>query len=162
MLMLAQSYAPQMLMAAGVALALVVIMRSLRLRLKRGAEHLTPQERIERIKQKSGMEGDLRQMMVELEDLTRRFSAQLDAKSMRLERLLEEADQRIEELKRLNEAAPRSARPAADVPQQEEPLDPVAIEVYRLADSGKRPLEIARQLDEHVGKVELILALRQA
>lgn len=161
MLTLGLGYAPQMLMAAGVALALVVVMRSLRQRTRRGAEQLSPQERIERIKQKSGMEGDLRQMMVELEDLTRRFSAQLDAKSVRLERLLEEADERIAELKRLTDAP--GAKPApAQLSQPEEPLDPVAIEVYRLADSGKRPLEIARQLDEHVGKVELILALRQA
>lgn len=34
--------------------------------------------------------------------------------------------------------------------------------VYALADAGSSSDEIARQLDEHIGKVELILALREA
>ena len=33
--------------------------------------------------------------------------------------------------------------------------------IYDLADAGRSTLEIARQLDEPVGEVELILALRQ-
>lgn len=39
-------------------------------------------------------------------------------------------------------------------------VDPLAREVYQLADSGKSPVEIASALEEQVGKVELILALR--
>jgi hypothetical protein len=42
------------------------------------------------------------------------------------------------------------------------PADPVTRRVYELADDGLPPVEIARELDEHVGKVELILALRSA
>ena len=38
--------------------------------------------------------------------------------------------------------------------------DPLAASVYELADAGVDPIAIARQLNEHVGKVELILALR--
>lgn len=41
------------------------------------------------------------------------------------------------------------------------PLDPLARAVHELADEGKGPLQIAQELDEQVGKVELILALRQ-
>jgi hypothetical protein len=33
--------------------------------------------------------------------------------------------------------------------------------VYELADGGRDPVEIARALDEQIGKVELILALRE-
>ncbi len=40
------------------------------------------------------------------------------------------------------------------------PIDPLTANVYELADRGRSPLEIARYLDEQVGKVELILALR--
>lgn len=39
-------------------------------------------------------------------------------------------------------------------------LDPLTAEVYRLADHGATPQEIAARLDQHPGKVELILALR--
>jgi len=39
--------------------------------------------------------------------------------------------------------------------------DPITLEIYRLADTGLSPLEIARKLGQHTGKVELIIALRQ-
>jgi hypothetical protein len=38
--------------------------------------------------------------------------------------------------------------------------DPLTRQIYELADGGSTPVEIARKLDEQVGKVELILALR--
>ena len=41
-----------------------------------------------------------------------------------------------------------------------EVVDPLTANVYELADRGRTPVEIARNLDEQVGKVELILALR--
>lgn len=39
-------------------------------------------------------------------------------------------------------------------------MDPLMRQIYELADEGATPVEIARKLDEQVGKVELILALR--
>ena len=39
-------------------------------------------------------------------------------------------------------------------------LDPLTQSVYELADTGYQPLQIAQELDEQVGKVELILSLR--
>jgi hypothetical protein len=39
--------------------------------------------------------------------------------------------------------------------------DPLARRVYELADGGMDAVAIARQLNEHVGKVELMLALRE-
>ena len=41
-----------------------------------------------------------------------------------------------------------------------EAADPIAVDVYRLADEGRSSIEIAKELDEHTGKIELILALR--
>jgi hypothetical protein len=38
--------------------------------------------------------------------------------------------------------------------------DPLTLQIYRLADVGLSAAEIARQLGQHTGKVELILALR--
>jgi uncharacterized membrane-anchored protein YhcB (DUF1043 family) len=40
-------------------------------------------------------------------------------------------------------------------------LDPLTRQVYALADAGRPALSIARDLNEQVGKVELILALRK-
>jgi len=40
--------------------------------------------------------------------------------------------------------------------------DPFTQQVYDLADAGKNPVEIASQLNEQTGKVELVLALRKS
>jgi hypothetical protein len=42
----------------------------------------------------------------------------------------------------------------------EDDMDPLTRRVYTLADQGLTPVEIAGRLEEQVGKVELILALR--
>ena len=42
------------------------------------------------------------------------------------------------------------------------PRDPLTASVYEMADAGQSALDIARELDEHTGKIELILALRQS
>lgn len=63
--------------------------------------------------------------------------------------------------KRLASARPKPAPPQAP-PQRLEPEgDPVVRQIYQLADEGMGSLEIARKLNQHRGKVELILALRQ-
>ena len=163
---------PTMLMIAGVVLLGLLLLVNTRRKIVRGqAKQLTPRERVERAKQTQGMKDDLRQMMVELEDLTRRFSSQLDAKSARLERLIDEADRRIEQLEQTGDGtasppaaestnAPESAEPAEEPPADQSPADPLAAEVYSLADQGYTAFDIARQLKQHIGTVELILALR--
>jgi hypothetical protein len=200
----AGSALPGLMMAAGVALLLGVLLVNLRRRLgPRGgrAQTLDPNERLERMRQTEGMENDLRDMMVELEDLTRRFSAQLDAKSAELEQQIQRAEQTIAELQRLQGQAGNgtdgnagsvrptgsanggaadpgngNGRPAAETSQEsagagnDRPAardegttggDPLAAKICELADAGHEPVEIARSLNEQVGKVELILALRQ-
>ncbi len=183
------------LMVVAIILMTATFLVVLRKRLKRQRHEpqLNAHEKLERIKQTHGMKDDMRTMMVELEELTRRFSAQLDAKSVRLEKLIEEADRRITVLtgdvtpkdelaggRMIGTAAKQSNAPAPDVktsdqtkPKRkpakkkaeepaEEPLDPAVARIYELADAGRSPLEIAGALNEQVGKVELILALRRA
>ena len=84
---------------------------------------------------------ELHQAVAELGDLTRR-----------LEELIVAADQRIEELRGLTEGG-KDAKRQADT-------DPLARKIYKLADAGRDPAQIAQELDEHIGKVELVLALR--
>jgi hypothetical protein len=62
---------------------------------------------------------------------------------------------------------PRPAPPAAPIPApvaaprpQPSTLDATTAEVYRLADEGSSAVDIAQRLRQHVGAVELILALR--
>lgn len=171
---------PQLLLLGGLLLITMFFMSRLAKRRRRGpVSIISPHEQLERLKQARGMRGDLEQLMVEIEQMAKRMSAHLDAKSMRIERLLQEADERIEKLEALQQnpinpaqsiahndvsqpaSVQRSAQPEAPAVDAL-PDDPLARSVYELADQGIEPNQIARQLDEHVGKVELILALRSA
>jgi TolA-binding protein len=131
---------------------------------------------------------DVRVRVGELIGTAQRLAARLDERATRLEKLLRVADQRMDiaapespqSLVAAKAMSPRPialaahrresapARPAGhDRPTDYQPpaqtrLDSTKQAIYELADSGKAPLDIARELNEHVGKVELILALREA
>jgi hypothetical protein len=89
----------------------------------------------------------------ELADL---LADRLDRQAHRLERLMAEADEKIRRLERLQSEA--GAGPAIHPRPDSDPLNQ---QVYDLADSGLPAVEIARTLQQHTGKVELILALRR-
>lgn len=112
------------------------------------------------------------------EELAVRLAAQIDAKADRLEKLIRIADERLAALEHAAEEglldAPRpvgSIRPDAaprGMPRPPRAVgagvsidpDPLSRKVHELADAGKTPREIALSLGEHLGKVQLILALR--
>lgn len=187
------------------------LMRASRKNAKSGETTLLPEEQIERLRQSRGMHGDLEKLMIEIEELAQRWGKRLDTKATQIDRLLEEADAKIAELKRLRgeavdgrpreglmretrepregsdsaapvaglrlrmtrgdgdfaepqsaDAASRAAPPPRSDPAHEFPADPLAASVYKLADAGHESVEIAKKLNEEIGKVELILALRRA
>lgn len=141
---------------------------------------ITPTEQVERNKQLRGVRGDLESLMGEIEQFSKRLATHLDAKTGAIETLLKQADQRIAELKRLaksnghgeSDATTTAATESklADLPAVETisrsapeiPDDPLSRSVYQFADQGLPAEAIARKLNEHVGKIELILALRRA
>lgn len=102
--------------------------------------------------------------------------ARLDERAARLESLLGEAKETIARLEALRaEPLPAPARPSRArakaapseeppvvevVPVRTAPADPLCERVYALADAGADAVAIAKSLDEQVGKVQLILALR--
>lgn len=170
---------PQFLLLGGLLLIVMYFMSRIAKRKRTGGVSiLSSHEQLERLRQARGMRGDLEQLMVEIEQMAKRMSAHLDAKSMYLQRLLDMADQRIETLRALEKPdAPPAVRPSRDdtladakasVPsaspshENDLPDDPLAKQVYALADQGQDSHAIARKLEEHVGKIELILALRSA
>lgn len=155
------------MMAAGVFILLVLFMMNARRKLQKTNDksdtQLTPHERLEKAKQADGAKNDLRTMMVELEELSRDFGSKLDAKTIQLQKLVSEAEQKIAELQRLVDGG--AAPPPGAAEPKIEPIDagpdPLARSVYDLSDAGHDPGEIATKLSEPIGKVELILALRQ-
>lgn len=120
-----------------------------------------------------------------LEETAKRLIAQIDGRASRLEELIRRADERLRRLEEAEAPAPVASispmklngRDREDAEESggyqirhpaeagarrpwREPPDPLAASVYELADRGRTPVEIAQTLDEQVGKVELILALR--
>lgn len=249
---------PGVLIAASVVVLSFFVVMSLRAKMARRSREVNPRKFIHDIREKAGMaseglsEPDVRhqnrvQSVVELEKVTRRLTAHMDTRIAILEKLIRDADQRIENIRSVidtipgasisptkiadsGEAAeapfekrderrtiasakaggPRNVRendpadqsrssprsvtnsngkiepvrpertsreipnsepaPRTDHPNhgiestnnREKDADPLTASVYELADRGLQSVAIAQNLDEHVGKVELILALRSS
>jgi hypothetical protein len=118
----------------------------------------------------------------DMDELVERLSARLESQIERLERTMAEADKRIEALTALRVEAAEPVMPRhtmrevkrasvsrtqpppsehTDEPGQAEHPDALTRTIYGLADEGLPPVEIARRLSQHIGAVELILALRR-
>jgi hypothetical protein len=105
--------------------------------------------------QHRAVERQMETLLVDLSEMARQITAQLDTRAAKLEALIGEADERIAAMK---DAPPKeeSIAPRAVLP----PIDPRHAEVYRLADAGLPNRDIAQQLNRPSGEIELILALR--
>jgi len=122
---------------------------------------LTGQPRSQEVQQ------SMRELMLELEQLSREINSQVDTRLRALNLLVQEADEKIKELRRLQGLAEgQGALPRHLPPPRQEPHPEAASEryaqVYALAEKGRTVVEIARELGIMTGEVELILALRRA
>ncbi|MFN7022496.1 MAG: hypothetical protein ACK4WH_14365 [Phycisphaerales bacterium] len=115
---------------------------------------------------------ELRSLMEQADQLADGLAADLDGRASRLEELIRRADERLARLERAESSERTTAETRPTAGGLIEPLprastgraghdDPITREIYRLSDNGLPPVEIARQLSQHAGKVELILALRK-
>lgn len=97
----------------------------------------------------------LSSVMADAEELAQLLTDRMDRQAARLEQLIAAADDRLARLeKALAQPAPRAAN-------RQDLTDPLSRQVYDLSDRGLPSVDIARQLNQQTGKVELILALRQ-
>lgn len=130
------------------------------------------------------VEQQMNTLLVELSQMAREITAQLDTRAAKLELLIKEADEKLNALaaaqgqaqvvaEKNNSAAPHSSiAPAEMAALQSFPSETPSLalaapatdrryaEIYCLADEGKRANEIAKLLNRPNGEVELILALR--
>jgi hypothetical protein len=115
------------------------------------------------VSQQKQLERDMSNLMVEMLETARQMTAQLETRAGRLEVLIQQADERVAALKACTATANATASPSAQVAandRTETPPNPRHAEVWAMADQGRSPHEIARQLDRPSGEIELILALR--
>ena len=125
--------------------------------------------------QQRSVERQMQTLLVELSEMARQITAQLDTRSTKLALMIDDADEKAARLQRLLDecratlATPAVAAvppPPAAVPADEPSLalpdesDARHRQVYALADEGRSPTDIARHIGRPFGEVELILALR--
>lgn len=115
--------------------------------------------------QQRSVERQMNNLLVELSEMARQISAQLDTRATKLDVLIKEADRKIAELQRLEKSLGDKSIQAAALPPEPPPPnpyepDPRHAEVYLLADQGMDAHGIAQKLDRPSGEIELILALR--
>lgn len=103
------------------------------------------------------LQNDLNDLLVELQELSRKISAEIDTRFAKLEAAIRDADRRIAVLHRLT----RAAGQPPSTPGPTEASDSRHAIVHELADTGFTPVEIARELGKTPGEVELILNLRK-
>jgi hypothetical protein len=110
--------------------------------------------------QQRDVERQMNGVLVEMANMARQISAQIDSRSAKLEELIKEADDKIAELKSLSsgEIVQETAPSPRAVQKAQE--DARHAEVYTLADEGLGAVEIAKRIGRQRGEVELILALR--
>lgn len=159
------------IVAVGILFIIMAMFSLGRARKRTASSRDSARDHVDRARQKQGVRNELEALMVDINRMARDLGGQLDAKIIRIEKANQEADERIAQLQALRQElsqplndpsamgsspADQLVTPQADATQ----ADPLTKQVYALADQGKGPQDIAQQLDEHVGKIELILALR--
>jgi hypothetical protein len=166
---LSNQHITMVLVIAGISILLLTATRR-RIRRAQNSPQAYAREQRSRLHSERSLVADIEELMAELEQFSRQMQARLDTKFAKLETAIRDADQRVDQLDRLLRRA--EGEPTVDLTVGgSEPADegpPVASDgdrhqaVYRLADAGLTPAQIAEELGQSIGEVELIVALRKA
>jgi hypothetical protein len=145
-------------------IALAVAYLVLRPMMKRRRDPLDGPTGLGNLARHRTVERQMETLLVDLTEMARQVTAQLDTRSAKLEALIRQADERIASLRGgiagglrepVNDDQRGESCAAEAIP------DPRHAEVYALADQGRAAREIAAALNRPSGEVELILALRR-
>lgn len=172
LLALAGLSSTQAVLLAMALVGLTIVMLSTRKRIAKSRQPpgASMRRRYEQAQERNKAGRDIETVMVELDQLARQVHGRLDTRFAKLEMIIRDADERIENLSRLVRAAQGS--PTLDLTLEEAVPDPPPLEekeidderhapIYRLADSGLAAAEIALEVDRTTGEIELILSLRR-
>ena len=157
--------------AIGIGVATIVYVAFIRPLGKKKKED--PLSRPPGLARQRSVEREMSNLLVELSEMARQMTGQLDTRAARLEALLREADEKIATLRSLQPGGgpphgvlveakllEADAVPMRTAEDASVAVDPRHAEVYDLADEGQSAQEIARQTGRPRGEIELILALR--
>jgi len=115
--------------------------------------------------QQRAIERQMQNALVEMAEMARQISAQIDTRAAKLEELIRQSDERIAAMKSQPPAPAGAPSLSADSeppsPRDSAVADPRHAQIYALADQGHSSRDIAQQLNRPSGEIELILALRR-
>jgi hypothetical protein len=147
---------PQMWLVVAVAMLTIIYAVFLRPMLRQRKDPLEkrPGQGFGSLARQREAERQMETLLVELTEMARQITAQLDTRAAKLQELLRQADEAIEKLK-----APPQSRAAVESAAEDEE-DRRHADVYTMADQGLDSRQIAQRLARPSGEIELILALR--
>lgn len=145
-----------------IALAIVTIIYAAVRPLFRKKDPLEKPAPFGSLAQQRSVDRQMQNVLVELSEMARQITAQLDTRAGKLEALIREADQRIAAMKSAADLqqSPPAAGPYHAERAEQPMIDPRHALVYALADQGRSCKDIAQELNRPSGEIELILALR--
>lgn len=157
-----------LVLITAIVLSLISIRRKYR---ERGpSPRAYAREQMNRLKEQKVIETDLNNILIHLQQFSREMNANLDAKVIRIERAMKDADARIEDLERLVRQS--NGSPALDITvgddaepeirQTRKKRASAHDQIHALADRGMSPSEIASKLSRSLGEVELVVAMHNA
>jgi hypothetical protein len=160
----------QLVMLGAAVIGLTIVMRSTFRRVTNMASQPRASARslYANAQNESKLRRDAEQVMIELDQLARQVHGRLDTRFAKLEAVIRDADERIDRLSRLVREA--DGVPGVDVMVDDAHSEAVVHTsnadnrydaVYRLADGGLSPIDIAQEVGTTTGEVELILSLRK-
>jgi hypothetical protein len=147
----------------------VIYLTMIRPGLKKKKDPLARTPGITNLARQKNVERQMQTLLVELSEMARQITAQLDTRAAKLQALIAEADEKIAMLNNAPGQSPRAnfdsfkadaVVPAAQTVETDPAVENRNRQVYALADDGQNAAEIAATLDQPRGEIELILALR--
>lgn len=161
----------------GLGVAALLYISVIRPMMRRKSDPLDRAPAYASLAQQRATERQMQSLLVDLSEMARQISGQLDSRAAKLEVLIQQADQRLAALQSINappiasEALPHvpsilepvSPPMVIVIPEElpfPEPIDPAHMQIYSLSDDGRNAGEIALEMARPKGEIELILALR--
>jgi len=162
-------------LAIGIGIATIVYVAFIRPLTHKKKDPLSHPQLGPSLARQRSVDRDMSNLLVELSEMARQMTAQLDTRAARLDALIREADEKIAMLRSLGSAGGNSlpqgvlieakllesdAIPMRAIDDAVPVVDPRHAEVYEMADGGHSAQDIAHQTGRPRGEIELILALR--
>lgn len=149
----------------------IVVILYLTFRQRRKSDPLQSMPFRASMQQQKALERDMQSVVVELSEMTRQMTAQLETRATKLDLLIQEADQKIAKLNAAMEVV-QGARASTPIDLPVMPMKSPGLrlvkddtedrwsEIYLLADQGLSTAQIASKLNRPEGEVDLILHIR--